>query len=97
MNRRAGPIRLSCTPAAVSDGGSGTSADRCAGAGRERGVARSRMAGMGELTVAGFVVLALVLAVPAAIFAGFAYYTAKVAKKGPEAVLAGARRRRELA
>ncbi|WP_460854758.1 hypothetical protein [Nocardiopsis coralliicola] len=52
---------------------------------------------MGELTVAGFVVLALVLAVPAAIFAGFAYYTAKVAKKGPEAVLAGARRRRELA
>ncbi|MFW5418652.1 hypothetical protein J0910_18730 [Nocardiopsis sp. CNT-189] len=52
---------------------------------------------MGELGIAGLIALALIMAIPVSIFGGFAVYSLRVARKGPEAVLASARKRRELA
>ncbi|MDA2805515.1 hypothetical protein [Nocardiopsis suaedae] len=52
---------------------------------------------MGELGIAGLIMLAVIMAIPVSIFGGFAFYTARVARMGPEATLAAARKRRELA
>ncbi|WP_017541667.1 hypothetical protein [Nocardiopsis halophila] len=52
---------------------------------------------MGEIGIVGLIMLAVIVAIPVSIFGGFAVYTARVARKGPEAVLAAARKRRELA
>ncbi|GAA1122604.1 hypothetical protein GCM10009605_62910 [Nocardiopsis composta] len=55
------------------------------------------MSVMGELGITSLIALVLVMAIPVSIFAGFAVYSLRIARKGPEAVLASARKRRELA
>ncbi|WP_170134143.1 hypothetical protein [Murinocardiopsis flavida] len=52
---------------------------------------------MGALGVAELIALVAFMAVPVSIFIGGAVYVAKVARKGPEATLAAATVRRELA
>lgn len=52
---------------------------------------------MGALGVAELIALVAFMAVPAAIFISAGVYVVKTARKGPEATLAAATRRRELA
>ncbi|MDA8369516.1 MAG: hypothetical protein M0026_06565 [Nocardiopsaceae bacterium] len=52
---------------------------------------------MGELGILGLIMLIVIMATPVAIAVGAIVYVVRVARKGIEATLTGARRRRELA
>ncbi|GAB3213242.1 hypothetical protein ACQEU5_24410 [Marinactinospora thermotolerans] len=52
---------------------------------------------MGALGIAELIALTVIMAVPVSIFAAAVVYLVRLARKGPEATLAGALKRRELA
>ncbi|MFC3996481.1 hypothetical protein ACFOVU_11170 [Nocardiopsis sediminis] len=52
---------------------------------------------MGELTVVSLIMLIAIMAIPVSMLAGGVVYVVRLARKGTEATLTGALKRRELA